>query len=233
MTETGSGRRTRSLLVEVVETLLLTLAIFFGIHTFVAQPYQVQQVSMENSLLPNQYVLVDKLTPRWSPYARGDIVVFDAPPGVREGPAVPFIKRVIGLPGDVVRLRDGRVYVNGVALNEPYVFTEGGHRQRTDPVAGGQTEWFVPQGELFVLGDHRLESSDSRAFGPLAISAVIGRAWLRYWPIDSFGVLQTPAYASPGPSGGRTSRRTARNGAREPRAPNLIGDVRGRSAPLA
>ncbi len=198
LTETAPGRRRRGWLLEVVETLLLTLAIFLGVQTFVAQPYQVQQVSMENTLLPDQYVLVDKLTPRWSPYARGDIVVFDPPSGVREGSNVPFIKRVIGLPGDHVQLKDGRVYVNGTSLDEPYVFAEEGVRQRTDPVAGGPAEWFVPPGELFVLGDHRLESQDSRTFGPVAVGAVIGRAWLRYWPLDAFGVLETPAYQSAG-----------------------------------
>ncbi len=184
-------------LFEVVETLVLTVVIFLGIQTFVAQPYKVQQVSMENTLQPDQYVLVDKLTPRWSPYVRGDIVVFDPPPEWSPANGVPFIKRVIGLPGDHVQLRDGKVYVNGLPLSEPYVYSDQGVPNRTDPQAGNQTEWFVPPGELFVLGDHREDSEDSRTFGLIEISKVIGRAWLRYWPVDSLAILPTPTYAVP------------------------------------
>jgi signal peptidase I len=187
-------------LFEVVETLVLTVVIFLGIQTFVAQPYKVQQGSMEMTLLPDQYVLVDKLTPRWSPYNRGDIVVFDPPANWTEATGVPFIKRVIGLPGDHVELRDGAVYVNGTKLDEPYVFTEDNVRQTTDPTPGGPSEWLVPQGQLFVMGDHRQNSSDSRTFGPIEVSHVIGRAWLRYWPVDTFGTLQSPTYPAISPA---------------------------------
>lgn len=182
-------------LFEVVETLVLTVVIFLGIQTFVAQPYKVQQSSMETTLLPDQYVLVDKLTPRFSPYERGDIVVFDPPPNWAGANGVPFIKRVIGLPGDHVELRDGRVYVNGTALDEPYIYKENGVPVTTEPSTGGPSDWLVPQGELLVMGDHRDNSEDSRTFGPVEISSVIGRAWLRYWPIDTFETLQRPSYA--------------------------------------
>lgn len=182
-------------LFEVVETLVLTIVIFLGIQTFVAQPYKVQQTSMETTLLPEQYVLVDKLTPRFSPYERGDIVVFDPPPNWVSANGVPFIKRVIGLPGDQVELRDGKVYVNGVALDEPYIFKDNGVPVTTEPSSGGPSQWLVPPGELFVMGDHRDNSEDSRTFGPIETSSVIGRAWLRYWPIDTFETLQRPSYA--------------------------------------
>jgi signal peptidase I len=184
-------------LFEVVETLVLTVVIFLGIQTFVAQPYKVQQQSMENTLQPEQYVLVDKLTPRWSPYVRGDIIVFDPPPEWSPANGVPFIKRVIGLPGDHVQLKDGAVWVNDTALAEPYVYADHGIQVRTDPQAGGQIEWFVPSGDLFVLGDHRDNSEDSRTFGVIEVGKVVGRAWLRYWPVDTFGILPTPAYAVP------------------------------------
>jgi len=192
-------------LLEVVETIVLTVLIFLGIQTFVAQPYKVQQSSMETTLLPEQYVLVDKLTPRWAPYQRGDIVVFDPPETWRSGTSnVPFIKRIIGLPGDTVELRDGLVYVNGIELNEPYVYLENGVPQPTDPQAGGATEWVVPEGQLLVMGDHRENSADSRTFGPIEVRQVIGRAWLRYWPFDTFGVLDHPVYpevdGTPSPS---------------------------------
>jgi signal peptidase I len=187
-------------LFEVVETLVLTVVIFLGIQTFVAQPYKVQQGSMETTLLPDQYVLVDKLTPHWSTYNRGDIVVFDPPANWTEATGVPFIKRVIGLPGDHVQLRDGAVYVNGTKLDEPYVFTEDNVRQTTDPTPGNASEWLVPEGQLFVMGDHRQNSSDSRTFGPIEVSHVIGRAWLRYWPVDTFGTLASPTYPAISPA---------------------------------
>lgn len=187
-------------LLEVVETLVLTAVIFFGIQAFVAQPFKVEGASMEMTALPHQYVLVDKLTPHWAAYARGDIVVLNPPSGYFGSTGVPFIKRVIGLPGDHVELRDGTVYVNGTALDEPYVFTEDGVRQATAPEPGGPSEWDVPQAELLVMGDHRQDSADSRSFGPIEISQVIGRAWLRYWPIDTFGILATPGYAAVEPA---------------------------------
>jgi len=176
-------------LFEVIETLVLTVLIFLGIQTFVAQPYKVQQGSMETTLLPDEYVLVDKLSPRWAPYSRGDIVVFDPPETWSSGGGVPFIKRIIGVPGDRVVLRDGLVYVNDVRLEEPYIFKEAGVPQTTDPSGGGANEWLVADGQLLVMGDHRQDSADSRSFGPIEIGHVIGRAWLRYWPIDTFGVL--------------------------------------------
>jgi signal peptidase I len=195
-----SQRPALGCLFEVVETLVLTLVIFLGIQTFVAQPYKVQQSSMETTLLPDQYVLVDKLTPRWSPYVRGDIVVFDPPATFSAGNGVPFIKRIIGLPGDRVELRDGKVFVNGLELNEPYIFQDNGVHQTTDPTVGGASEWLVPDGDLLVMGDHRRDSSDSRVFGPIEISKVIGRAWLRYWPFDTFGILPTPQHPELSPS---------------------------------
>jgi signal peptidase I len=195
-----SQRPALGCLFEVVETLVLTLVIFLGIQTFVAQPYKVQQGSMETTLMPDQYVLVDKLSPRWSPYTRGDIVVFDPPASWSAGNGVPFIKRIIGLPGDTVELKDGKVFVNGTALDEPYIFKEDGTPQPTDPAPGGASTWVVPDGGLLVMGDHRRDSADSRSFGPIEIGHVIGRAWLRYWPFDTFGILPTPAHPELSPS---------------------------------
>jgi signal peptidase I len=194
-------------LVEVAETLILTLIIFFVIQNFIAQPYQVQQNSMERTLEPGQYVLVDKLTPRWDSYSRGDVIVFNPPPAWTPDPT-PYIKRVIGLPGDTVSLgEDGIVSVNGTPLDEPYTYTNGAgvHEPTTSP---DEQSWVVPAGELFVMGDHRQKSADSRLFGPIPESTVIGRAFLRYWPLSAFGILQTPSYpdippspaGSPGPS---------------------------------
>jgi signal peptidase I len=142
---------------------------------------------MENTLLPNQYVLVDKLTPRFDSYQRGDIVVF-VQPGLPAS-STPLIKRVIGLPGDTIDLRDGHVVINGQEIDEPYVYPG----ELTEPLTG-QDHWVVPAGMLFVMGDHREVSRDSRFFGPVPLANVIGRAWLRYWPLGAFGVIATPTY---------------------------------------
>jgi signal peptidase I len=190
-------------LFEIVETLVLTLIIFLVIQTFVAQPYKVQQQSMEHTLEPDQYVLVDKLTPRFDTYKRGDIVVFSPPPDWAREDDTPFIKRVIGLGGETVEIRDGKVFIDGAELEEPYLFAAAPD-DPTQPttVPGDEHRWVIPEGELFLMGDHRSNSADSRMFGPVETGKVIGRAWLRYWPIDVFGVLPTPAYpeSAPAPS---------------------------------
>jgi signal peptidase I len=179
---------------EVVETLVLTVLIFFGIQSFVAQPFKVQQGSMENTLIPEQYVLVDKLSPRWDPYSIGDIIVFEPPATWAQG-SVPFIKRVIGVAGDEIELQDGLVSVNGVQIEEGYIFRDpDGVQQQTLPAPGGATRWVIPEGELFVMGDHRQDSADSRNFGPIETKHVVGRAWLRYWPFDTFTFLPVPTY---------------------------------------
>lgn len=180
-------------LLEIVQTLVLTLIIFFVVQNFVAQPYQVKLLSMQHTVEPDQYVLVDKLTPRFDTYKRGDIVVFDPPEDWGDN-GTPFIKRVIGEPGDTVEVRDdGLVYVNSVVLDEPYLYRDepGGPPDATT-VSGEQTvAWTLAEGELFLMGDHRSNSADSRVFGPVALEQIVGRAWLRYWPLDTFGVLAT------------------------------------------
>ena len=180
-------------LFEIVETLVLTLIIFLVIQNFVAQPYKVQQQSMEHTLEPDQYVLVDKLTPRLDTYKRGDIVVFTPPAEWAQEDGTPFIKRVIGVGGDTVEVKDGEVYVNGTVLVEPYLFADA-PGDPPDPTVAAQESWTVPKGELFLMGDHRANSADSRSFGTVPVSQIIGRAWLRYWPINVFGILPTPTH---------------------------------------
>jgi signal peptidase I len=188
-------------LLEIAETLVLTLLIFFVIQTFVAQPYKVQQQSMEHTLEPDQYVLVDKLTPRFDTYKRGDVVVFTPPADWVQEDGTPFIKRVIGLGGDTVEVRDGGVYINGAKIAEPYLFAVApGDPTQPTTVQGDTSHWVVSAGDLFVMGDHREASADSRTFGEVPVSQVIGRAWLRYWPIGVFGILPTPTYPELAPT---------------------------------
>jgi signal peptidase I, bacterial type len=178
--------------VEVIETVALTLVIFFVIQHFVAQPFQVKGSSMERTFVESDYVLVDRLTPRWSPYGRGQVVVFQPPENWNDRKE-PFIKRVIGIGGDTVEVRDGQVFVNRIALEEPYLFrNDAGVAEPT--IAGDQTRWIVPEGELFVMGDHRQVSEDSRVFGAIPVSSVIGRGVVRYWPLSEFGIVATPNY---------------------------------------
>jgi len=194
------NRRTFGCLLELLETFLLVLVIFLVVQQFIAQPYQVQQTSMETSLMPGQYVLVDKITPRFDSFHRGDIVVFNPPPGWAGDPTgTPYIKRIVGVGGDSVDIHGGHVFINGIQLTETYLTAA----QTTDMPDGKGKTWKLGPDQLFVLGDNRIASVDSRVFGPVDESYVIGRAWLRYWPISEFGLLnKRPPAASltPAPS---------------------------------
>ena len=131
---TPRERRGVGCLVELVETVVLTAIIFFVLQSFVAQPFQVQQVSMRDTIEDGQYVLVDKLTPRFDGYHRGDIIVFTPPAANAETQAgKPYIKRIIGVAGDRVAIDDGHVFVNGIELDEPYLFADDGAPQPTTP----------------------------------------------------------------------------------------------------
>jgi signal peptidase I len=197
-----TDRRALGCLLEIVETVVLTAILFWVIQSFVAQPFQVQQHSMENTIHDGQFVLVDRLTPHFDAYHRGDIIVFTPPISIDESPdRKPYIKRVVAVAGDKVDIRDGQVLVNGIALDEPYVFAVDGDAQPTI-VDGESATWTIGPGELFVMGDHREQSTDSRVFGPIQVSSVIGRAWLRYWPLDQLEILPTdrhPELATPSP----------------------------------
>jgi signal peptidase I len=170
------------LALAIAEPVVVTFVVLILLQTFVGRTYAVEQTSMQPTLEPQQRLIVDRLTPRFDPYKPGDIIVFDAPE--HSGKRVPLIKRVIAIEGSVVELVNGLVHVDGNALDEPYTF--GG--EATWP-ASDETRWVVPPGYLFVLGDHRALSADSRSFGPIDASSVIGRAWLRFYPLEDAAVL--------------------------------------------
>ena len=183
-------RRPRAVdaVIEIVTTVALAVILYLVIQTFLVQTFRVEQNSMLTTLLPDQHLLIDKLTPRFDDYSRGDIIVFRAPR--RFSPdGTPFIKRVIGVAGDRVEIRESAAWVNGVRLTEPYVEEE----YPTEPQGKG-SEWEIGPGELFVMGDHRDGSVDSRVFGVIKVEDVIGRAVIRFWPPSSLGILQTPTY---------------------------------------
>jgi signal peptidase I len=199
--EPAAPRRRLGCALEIVETLVLTLVIYLVIHNFVAQPFEVEQQSMVPTVNPGEYVLIDKISPRFNDYQRGDIVVFQPPEGFGQG-GVPFIKRVIGTPGDTVSLENGRVFVqqpggSPVRIEEPYVVhTISNEVAATLPKdAAGTTSWTVPAGTYFVMGDNRPDSQDSRFFGVVDRELIVGRAWLRYFPLDRVGFVGHPTYA--------------------------------------
>ena len=198
--ESPAPRRGLGCALEIVETLILTLVIYLVIHSFVAQPFEVEQQSMVPTVDPSEYVLIDKISPRFNDYQRGDIVVFQPPDGFGKG-GVPFIKRVIGLPGDTVSLENGRVYVtqpggSPVRLSEPYIVRDidGAVAPTLPKDAEGTTSWTIVSGTYFVMGDNRPESQDSRYFGPIRRVLIVGRAWLRYFPLNRVGFFSRPTY---------------------------------------
>ena len=146
---------------------------------FVIQPVKVEGTSMEPRLFDQERIFVNKFVYRIADIHREDIVVFWYP----KDPTKSFIKRVIGLPGEEVLIRDGIVYINGEPLDEPYV-----PKQFFDPSSFGPV--IVPANSYFVLGDHRNSSNDSRSWGFVPYQSIFGKAVLRYWPIAKFGLIE-------------------------------------------
>ncbi len=160
----------RALIKEFIESIVPALLIALLLNMFVVQPTKVRGQSMEPTLHSDEYLLVEKISYRLRAPRRGDVVVFKYPRDESEN----YIKRVIAVPGETVEIVSGKVYVNGQALVEPYLL----QLPRESMPATRVTE-----GRLFVLGDNRLNSNDSRAFGMVDASEIVGRAWLRYWPL--------------------------------------------------
>lgn len=208
----SSERASRpGLIWEITETLVLALFIFVAVRSVVLN-FRVDGLSMEPNLDSGQMLLVNRqiyfhfdanallnvlpfveregqniIFPLHPPQ-RGDIVVFDPPVN---GTTKPYIKRVIGLPGERITIHDGQVFVNGEPLDEPYIEGTSTMWPNGDP----GRELVVPENYLFVLGDNRNNSTDSRTFGPVSMDAVIGKAWISYWPADLAGIMQTPLYS--------------------------------------
>jgi signal peptidase I len=169
--------RSRGLAISVwLRDLVISLAISGFIIIFVYQPVKVEGTSMMPSLEDQERIFVNKFVYRLEPIERGDVVVFRYP----RDPSKSFIKRVIGLAGDRIRIETGRVWVNGKRLNEDYV-------PRAYEDLRSYSEMVVPPGSYFVLGDHRSLSNDSRDFGPVNESFIYGKAVFGYWPMDKMG----------------------------------------------
>lgn len=157
----------RSSLREALETLLLAVIVFLALNAFTGR-FQVRGSSMVPALEDGEYLLVGKLSYWFRPPERGDIVVFQPPTNPQED----YIKRIIGLPGETVEIKEGMVWINGIPLEEPYI---------AHPVQYGGM-WSLGADEYFVLGDNRANSSDSHMWGVLPRRNIVGKAWVTYWP---------------------------------------------------
>lgn len=169
--QTGNLKR---IVLDILETLILAVVLYFGINA-VSVRVRVDGFSMNPTLQDGEYILVNRLAYKIGNPVRGDIVVFSFPMDPRQD----LIKRVIGLPGESISVQDGKVMINGIPLEEPYI--------AAPPIYNGT--WEVPEGQLFVLGDNRNESKDSHEWGLLPMENVVGRAILIYWPPPEWQVI--------------------------------------------
>jgi signal peptidase I len=178
VTQQENGQGWRRIIVDILETILLSVVLFLGINS-VSSRIRVESISMQPTLFAGNYVLVNKLAYKWGTPSRGDVIVFKYPPDPDQ---VPYIKRVIGLPGDRIHIADGKVSINDQMLDEPYI--------RVATMQGG--DWMVPDKSLFVMGDNRNNSSDSRSWGMVPYPNVIGKALVVYWPPSKWSLLDFP-----------------------------------------
>lgn len=164
---------------EIGETILLIVVIYTLVNLASAR-FIVDGPSMQPNFETGQFVLVSRVNYLVSEPQRGDVVVFKYPGNPQED----YIKRVIGTPGDTVEIRDTQVYVNGVQLDEPYI------NEPCLPTRCPDKVWELGADEIFVMGDNRNHSSDSRAFGPVKRELIIGEALIRYWPPQDWGIIR-------------------------------------------
>ena len=176
--------RSRSAFKSFVEWVVVlggALLVAFVVKTFLIQAFYIPSSSMESTLLIGDRVLVNKLSYRFGEVERGDILVFERPPQDTGNPDIKdLIKRVVALPGETVEVRDGEVFINGQRLQEPYLHANDG------ATVEAQT---VPADHYWVMGDNRGQSKDSRFFGPISDDLIVGRAFVRIWPISAFKLL--------------------------------------------
>lgn len=183
-----------ALFADIMETIVISLSIFLVVYLFLLQPHQVNGQSMVPNFQDGDYVLTDKISYRLNTPRRGDVVVFHAPESAQcaKGTGCDFIKRILALPGETVAVYDSHIFVNNQPLAEPYLpagfqTLPGGYTQN-GPVTLGPDEYFV-------VGDNRPHSSDSRAWGPIHASDIVGKAFFRYWPFSEAGVIRGVLYS--------------------------------------
>ncbi len=180
-------KRLGTFFLDIIQVIVFAVAIFLFVYLLILQPHKIKGDSMQPNFPNEEYLLTDKVSYRFGEPERGDVVVFEAP----HGDGDEFIKRIIGLPGETISVKSGKIYVNNRMLEEPYlnnIYTSSGTFLKE---GAGVT---VPEGEYCVLGDNRPRSSDSRAFGFITEDKITGRAWLVYWPPKSVGIVSEVDY---------------------------------------
>lgn len=166
-------------LLEFALMVLVAFGVAFAVRAWVVQPYVVPTSSMSPTIEVGDHILANKYVYLTAEPAVGDIIVVDDPTGEVDT----LVKRVVAVAGQTIELVDGRVVVDGVPLDEPYA-----HGLPSDPLAGGVTlPYTVPEGEVWLMGDNRTNSKDSRAFGAVPVNTVHGRVFAIYWPVDRIG----------------------------------------------
>ena len=175
--------------LDIIQTIVLALSIFVVSYLFLFAPHEVRGTSMYPNFHDSDFLLTDKISYRFSEPQRGDVVIFKAPPSEPcSEQECEYIKRVIGLPGEKVKVSSGQVFINDQALKESYLppglYTRGGSY-----LSEGRTIQ-LGVGEYSVMGDNRPSSRDGREFGPIQRQSIIGKAWVRYWPLSQFGFIK-------------------------------------------
>jgi signal peptidase I len=175
-------------ILDALEPVVLAFAVFMIIYLFLFQPHKVDGMSMYPSFNTKELILTDKITYKRSEPQRGDVIVFHAPPPFDSD----FIKRIIGLPGETVMIKGGSVYINGQILKESYLPPDDVTLEKSFLRDG--VPYAIPAGYFMVFGDNRGFSSDSREWGPISKSAIVGKAWVRYWPPGKVGIVPHEGY---------------------------------------
>ncbi|MBI3366494.1 signal peptidase I [Candidatus Roizmanbacteria bacterium] len=172
--------------MDILETVVFIGSLFIVIYLFILTPNQVKGASMEPTFKSGDYILTSRVTYKMRSQQRGDVVVFHSP----KNPDIEYIKRIVGLPGDKLLIEDSNIFINGKLVQENYISA------RTNLWEGGFIKngvlFTIPNDELFVMGDNRPRSSDSREFGPIPIESVIGQVFFRYFPSDKVGSINNP-----------------------------------------
>lgn len=173
--------------IDIIQTLLLAAAVFLVIYVFLFRPFQVNGNSMYPNFYDREYVLTNIIALHFEDPKIGDVIVFKSP----TDPEKDFIKRVIGIPGDTILIREGDVYINGELLDEKAYLSPS---IETNPGAfiKENEEVVAKQDDFFVLGDNRSNSSDSREWGFVPKKSIIGKSFFIYWPPRSMGLIKNP-----------------------------------------
>ena len=178
-----------SFILEFVQSIVLAASVFVLLYMFVAQPNEVKGSSMLPNFVDGEYLLTDKISYRLGDPKRGDVVVFKAPPSEPcSEDECEYIKRIIGIPGDTVMVKNGRVHLNGQLLDQ--WFLPDDFVTRSGNFAQEGIEKTVPEGQYLCFGDNRSHSRDGREFGPIDFSLIVGKAFFKYWPVSSFGMVE-------------------------------------------